>query len=167
MNDAFYRRKEEFGKSVLAGKLKDRFLQQTTRNIANKINYDVQDIMEFIPISGNYDITCFSDGAIYFLEDGCVKAEMIVGDEVYNRSYLSHSSSNHMFKMVYSEPKDEKKITFKVGEIGRLILEAIGAEDMLQFDGTDLIYYQYTADDGSNMTVYFNGDGDVIFIVVY
>lgn len=167
INETFYKKKTDLGKSNLTGKIKDRFLQTTTRNIVNKINYDIEDILDLLPISGNYDITCFSDGAIYFLENGCVKAELITGDDVYNNSYISHASNDKCIRSVYSEPNNQQSTTINIGELGSFLLEKVGLEELTKYDGTNLTYYHYSSDDGANMDIYLDGSGDVIFIIVY
>lgn len=167
MNEIFYNKKEDVGKISLTGKVKDRFLQATTRDIVNKINYSVEEIFDFMPIDGNYDITCFSDGAVYFLENGVVRAELITGDEVYNNSYISHSSDDKFIRSIYSEPQKQQTIKINIGEIGALILNEIGMEELIQYDATSLTIYKYKSDDDANMEIYLDGSGNVIFIIVY
>ena len=167
INNEFYERKEELGKSSLVGEIKDKFLQATIANIANKINYYGENILEFLPIEGSYDITCFSDGAIYFLKNGVVEAELITGDEVYNNSYISHSSNDKFIRNIYSEPQNKQSLTISIGEFGTYILDMIGLEEIAEYDGTNLSIYHYNSDDDANMDVYLDGSGDVIFILVY
>ena len=167
LKDAFYQRKKDTGNSYLVGKLKDRFLQSTIDGIVNKINYDVQSLMDFLPFDGQYDLQCFSDGAIYFMDNGVVKGALITGDEVYNRSYISGLSDGTFIRRVYSEPKTQQSYKIEIGELGLLLLEKIGLDNIAQYNGTDITIYKYESDDGGHLNAFLDGDGGVIFIVVY
>ena len=168
IDNAFYDKLNQVGKSSLSGKSKDKLIQATVDALINKFNYDVQDIMDFLPISGKYDLTCYSEGAIYFLDNGCVKAEMITGDDVYNSSSISHASSETKVRTTYSEPKQKESVEISFGELGALLMKELGLEKFLQLDGTEITYYHYESEnDEANMDIFFDGDGDIIFIIAY
>lgn len=167
MSDAFYQRKGENGKNTLSDKAKDKFLQETVDKLSKKIHFDVQDIINILPLKGKYDLACFSDGAIYFTKNGVVKGELITGDEIYNRSHISQSSTGKFIRQVYSEPKLQTSVKVEIGIIGEKVLNAIGLERIVELNGTDITLYDYSSDDGGNMQVCLDENDEVIFICVY
>lgn len=167
INDTFYKYLDKKDKNYLTGKVKDKFLQSTSETIINKINLDASDIFELLGIDEqDYDIVCFSEGAIYLLKNGKVSAELISGSGIENSAHISCGISKNLVRQIYSEPDDAESIEISFGEVGAEILKLIGADSLLEYNGTNLSCYTYKSDDSDNeLMLIFDGSDKLLLAV--
>lgn len=166
MNTVFYNDLKNKDKSYLEGKIKDKFIQSTTESISNKINMNFSDLFEFIDLEDeNYEIVCYSEGAIYLTNQNIIVAEIISGDNVENTAHISCGMSRSMVRQIYSEPDTEDYINIEFGELGEQLLQTLGMEELLQYNGTKFIADVYKSSDSDNeMLMIFDGSDKLLLI---
>jgi len=166
MNTAFYNDLKNNDKSYLEGKIKDKFIQSTTENISNKINMNFSDLFEFLDLDDeNYDIVCYSEGAIYLTNQDAVVAEIIIGDNVENNAHISCGMSQNMVRQIYSEPDKEDYINIEFGEFGEQLIKVLGMEELLQFNGTKVTVDVYKSSDSDNEMLMIFDDSDKLILI--
>ena len=167
MNTLFYNDLKDRDKSYLTGKLKDKFIQSTTESVSDKINVDFNDLFEFAQLDEeNYDIVCYSEGAIYLTNQGIVKAQIISGKDVENCSHVSCGMSRKMVKQIYSDPSDEQYINIEFGDIMVEFIKAVGMDELLRFNGMKVTADVYKSSDSDNeMLMIFDGSDKLVLVV--
>lgn len=167
MNTLFYNDLKGRDKSYLTGKLKDKFIQSTTESVSDKINVDFNDLFEFAQLDEeNYDIVCYSEGAIYLTNQGIVKAQIISGKDVENCSHVSCGMSRKMVKQIYSDPSDEQYINIEFGDIMVEFIKAVGMDELLRFNGMKVTADVYKSSDSDNeMLMIFDGSDKLVLVV--
>ena len=170
MDTAFYESLKKTDHYSLSGKVKDTFIQAAVNTIVNKFGglLSEGDLISELELNGDYDLVCYSEGAIYFLDGNVVKAQLIMGEGIINRSFVSCTSSNSFFQQVYSEPTQQAKTKISIGELGKELLKETELSGLTQYDGMDLEVYEYKNEkDNANMEIVFDGSGKPIFIFTY
>ena len=167
MDTAFYDSLKKADNYSLSGKMKDKTIQSVVDGIVDKFSvFEPGDILDVLELNGDYDIVCYSEGAIYLMQDGVVHAQLITGEKIYNRSYVSYTSSSDFFRMIYSDPGKQFKTEISIGELGKMLLKEMDMEAFAKYDGTDFEAYLYT-NKNANMEVVFDGGGTPIYILTY
>lgn len=167
INEIFYDNLDLSGGKYLEGKLKDSFLQSTTDSFNDKINMEAEDIYELFGVSpDDYDIVCFSQGAVYLMKDGQVKAQIISGKGIYNESDISCGMSKNLVRQIYSEPDDSYSVEIRIGKLGEEILKALNGDELLKYNGTDISCFVYNSKDSNNeLILFFDGSDKLLFAI--
>lgn len=165
---------KEFNKSkngkALSGELKQKALDAALENVEYSVHSSFESFAESFQIPGasKYNLRAYADGAFYLTDGDRVKAQIILGEKIYNNSNISMKSNSNYFKQIYSEPNKERYVKISIDPILQLVIDIIGDDRIFDLDGTELTGYTYKSKDSDDvMMVCFDSQGKVIYIVTY